>query len=725
MDGEAPPFLKGSETPLANENFSSLDEEKTLREVHSYLFDKYVLIGKVIDARKLHHKHFYSLEMDYGHQAYLDKLSSQRYTILQALERLEKRTAEVLYQKQLWFTWVRKVQDEEDAAREKEQKKVKQEAALFKRHWETLKARVDLRRKREEEKRQEAYLEKAYQKRMGMASDSDDESWDPIEDIAQDNRDRYIDLIKNFLWMDVLDHEKDFTLGAGEVPEQTTVEAKHSRKKKAKAAAKSGAARASDSKGGSSSRKAATQIAGQERLIAVLESSQPDAGANLQEPDKSNIETKEQMRKRLGEGVKKVYEPVLGPPVIDNLENPRETYEKTAPMTDDEIETAVKDIEEIKLLLFCRLLLGQASLLPAALRAKSVQEFFNDATITQSDLRDLCLKVEKPTLQEIRDACADFARGDEADENPEAEVEDEDEEDIVDLVTLNSQFSHLQPRQWLAQKVTEHLTKTAPAFQKQRKKMKKKEKMKKKKLQKIKITICGKSIWNHASERAMSRDGWLQFSIMAKDCHVKHAFQLCRNWAEFSELSLLILWQYFPASNWSMWGSDSLMRQLLQLGFIPYFIDFEAHKHSSHNRTARPMKGRRAPTEVHARNIIAGHMKRNDPVTRRFLQYLMMRTGEVLLLVRDGKTGRVITAPPVDQLWTYRKKRGSEWENVLEVGPEYFDKTALLREWHFGFDDYYDVFIWDFLPNNDSTYIYNVITMVSISLTSPGTSPIN
>ena len=89
-------------------------------------------------------------------------------------------------------------------------------------------------------------------------------------------------------------------------------------------------------------------------------------------------------------------------------------------------------------------------------------------------------------------------------------------------------------------------------------------------------------------------------------------------------------------------------------------------------------------------------------------------------MVRDGKTGRVITAPPEEHLWTYRKKQGfgaaskNEWQNILEVGPDYCALTDRLRQWRFGFDDYYDVFIWDFVPGQTSTQTYNVVITVSL-----------
>lgn len=249
---------------------------------------------------------------------------------------------------------------------------------------------------------------------------------------------------------------------------------------------------------------------------------------------------------------------------------------------------------------------------------------------------------------------------------------------------------------------------------------------KKTKSHKTKVTLCGKTIWNHASENAMSRDGWLQFSVIAKDCDLKHAIQLCRNWTEFSELNLLTLWQYFPASNWVSWGANRLVQQLQELQFFPYFMDLTAGQASRHHQTGSRSQFRRAHDIIESRNTIVGHMKRNDPVTRRFIQYLLMRTGELLVMVRDGKTGRVITAPPEEHLWTYRKKQGlgraskNEWQTCLEMGHDYCALTDILREWHFGFDDYYDVFIWDFVPGQSAIDTYNIVVTVRSLLNPSG-----
>ncbi|RSL70419.1 hypothetical protein CEP53_001891 [Fusarium sp. AF-6] len=644
LDNDAPEYLKNAQQPLANDEFEAIDDKKTLREVHSHFFAKYVLLGNVIDARKLHHKHFYSLNVDYGHQAYIDKLI-------------------ILYQKEQWFSWVREVQEEEEANDEKEQKKVKQEAALFKRHVKKLEGRLAKMRQKEEQKRQDAYLEDAYRERMAMAAEEDDEAWDPIEDMEHLKRNRYIDLIKHFLWLKTMEEEEEDLPPLEEIPplEPSPPPEPQKPSKKAKKKAKAKAAKAG----------------GQGRLLAALKEGRYPTPTELPEPDRNDIETEEEMRNRLSHGVKKNYDNVWGFQIVGTMENSYETHEKTAPMTNDEIESTVSDIRQIKHLLFCRLLLGQASMLAAALHANSVAE---------SDLRDLCLEVEEPTLQDIRDACADFARGDSAEEEEDAdeaaEEEDEDDETFEELVNGDRRYKNLHTDDWLLEKFLGKLEKKNPSKKKKKKKQKSKKKTK--------------------------------FSVMAKDCDLKHAIQLCRNWAEFSDLNLLTLWQYFPASNWSAWGNNRLIQQLQELGFFPYFVDLEAQKHSRHNQIGGRSSSRRQHDIVETRNIIVGHMKRNDPITRRFLQYLSMRTGELLVMVRDGKTGRVITAPPEEQLWTYRIKQGlgraskNEWRNVLEVGPLYFDMTDMLREWRFGFDDYYDVFIWDFVPCQSSLDMYNV-----------------
>ncbi|RSM20261.1 hypothetical protein CDV31_000755 [Fusarium ambrosium] len=324
LDNEAPEYLKNAQQPLANDEFEAIDDEKTLREVHPHLFDKYVLLGNVIDARKLHHKHFYSLNVDYGHQAYIDKLISQRHIVLKAMQRAEKRTTQVLYQKEQWFSWVREVQEEEEANDEKE----RQTGSCTK----------------EEQKRQDAYLEDAYRERMAMAAEEDDEAWDPIEDMEHLKRNRYIYLIKYSLWLKTMEEEEEDLPPLEEIPplEPSPPPEPQKPSKKAKKKAKAKAAKA----GGSSSAQTSSSEThtGQGRLLAALKEGRYPTPAELLEPDRNNIETEEEMRNRLSHGVKKNYDNVWGFQIVGTMENPYETHEKTAPMTNNEIESTVSDI---------------------------------------------------------------------------------------------------------------------------------------------------------------------------------------------------------------------------------------------------------------------------------------------------------------------------------------------------------------------------------------------
>ncbi|KAI2637266.1 hypothetical protein GGS21DRAFT_489042 [Xylaria nigripes] len=722
---EAPDYLKSNAVPLANETFEVLNDEGVLRQIHSHLFLEYVLLGKVIDARRLHHKHFYPRKMDYGHQAYLDTLSNRRHIVLRALERLEKRTAQVLYEKEKWFNWVREVQREEETTREKEGKKIKLEAAMFKRHWKRMEARLRIQRKKEETRIQDAFLEAAYQERMNAAaeSDADIEMWDPIEDFVEDERGRYVDLIKHFLWLEVLSDQDEEDSSAMAQPSTSTavtdpVIPETGQKKKPKKKPKAKLPDASNSLAKSTSSGDTDLNAnqtGQTRILDVIDrlGANPRTSGKDAEPDPSNIETEEEMRKRLKEGVQKNYDDIRGPIFVGSLEMPHGSHDRTAPMGDDEIDILMQEIKEIKLLLFCRLLLSHASLLPAALRAANVDEFLSDTDITETDLRDICLKVEKPSLQDIRDACADLMREDE----PDVEEDEDDlypEASVEDIILQSRSYRHLEDPDLFMYSMMARQTK---GLDKSASKKANYSKAESTRPRKMKVQICGKSIWNYSSESSMTRDGWLQFSVLAKDCDLKHAVQLCRNWDEFSQLNFLASWQYFPASHWLSWGADRLTKQLHDLGFFPFFTDLDA-KSTSHHYQAGGARSqhRRKHHFVEARNLMVGHMKRKDPVTRRFLQYCSMRTGELLLAVIDGRTGKVLTAPKdKDALWTLRYKMGmgraakNEWETVLEVGPDYFVGVELYRNWHLGFDDYLEVWIWSFVPGEDGFMLYNVI----------------
>ena len=84
-----------------------------------------------------------------------------------------------------------------------------------------------------------------------------------------------------------------------------------------------------------------------------------------------------------------------------------------------------------------------------------------------------------------------------------------------------------------------------------------------------------------------------------------------------------------------------MRQQLLHLGFIPFFMGDEADKVTQYFQTGSRGMARRAHQVVEMRNFLCGNIKRDDPVSRRFIQYLSMETWEIRALVRDRKTGRV------------------------------------------------------------------------------------
>ena len=463
----------------------------------------------------------------YGHQHYLDNLQNQKFIVTHALERLERRTAEVMYTKQNWFKWVRECQDEEETQRENEKKKIKREAALFKRHWNQFKLRMKELRAKEDAKRQDKYLEEAYNERMSM--EEEEAMWDPIDDVVEDEHGTYVDMINMFLML-----KEEASEECGSVDGNST----------------GNDFKTSKGKGQKKSSK--------EESI-----------------DKAGLETRAQMRKRLKEGVEYAHRVQLR----GTIENPVELADRSAPLPDDEIDRLIEEISEIKHLLFCRFLLSHASLFPAAVRANSVEEFLNDNEVHDSDLRDLCLKMEKPGLQEVRDACADLVRGEEEDD------EDNDEE-MQDEVVKDK-----KPRKiWQVGPTRRH--KKLPEIwnpkrndQLQKRNQRKREVMGQgekgnngtyidfgafddeieNRGKKIRVKVCGKVIYNYPSEKAMSRGGWLHFCIIAKDSNLLDAVSLCRHWDEFFELNILAVYQFFPAANWLQWLGDRLKQQLLQM----------------------------------------------------------------------------------------------------------------------------------------------------------------
>lgn len=98
-----PVYLTRTSLPLANQTFADVESESVLKELHDRFLLRYNLLDRVVRARKLHHSRLYADNLDYGHARYLDTLQSQKFVVLQALERLERRTSEVVFGKQNRF----------------------------------------------------------------------------------------------------------------------------------------------------------------------------------------------------------------------------------------------------------------------------------------------------------------------------------------------------------------------------------------------------------------------------------------------------------------------------------------------------------------------------------------------------------------------------------------------------------------------------------------------
>ena len=132
--------------------------------------------------------------------------------------------------------------------------------------------------------------------------------------------------------------------------------------------------------------------------------------------------------------------------------------------------------------------------------------------------------------------------------------------------------------------------------------------------------------------------------------------------------------------------------------------------------------GRRTHAVLEARNFVCAHIKRNDPASRRFIQYLSMQTHRMLLLVRDAKTGGIISKPPEEDLWLIREKSGigraakNEWNIIKKVGSEFFKEMEDHRRWHFGFVEHYDLYIWDNAAGGSFVDLYNAIQGVGQAL---------
>ena len=578
--------------------------------------------------------------------------------VVRALERLERRTAEVLYAQRRWFQLVRERQDEEEAARMKESEMVKKEAKLFRRHWKEVEARVKEKRAAEEVKRQEAALEEAYTLRKAeMSAEEGDEEWDPIEDAVEEERGAFVDMMRHLLWLGSSAQDRSLEAGVSKssaekqpIPDDPATTA----------AGIDGKGKENVDPSASKSKNARKRDKKKEKAL-MISKPESNGSSDVEETGEVKVElneTRENMRKRLTEGVR--FQPgagIRGPMTAGTIESPLATHGRIPGMPTDEVDRTLKEVAEIKLYLFSRLLLSQAAILPAAIRAESVDEFLTDAEVTTQDLRDLCLRVEKPSLQEVRDACADFFRGEREEDEGKSDEDSDDEEDPETKNLMKFKRNHV-PDKWRSrheEEVDERKAAISVIAESDQTlvdfgKIEDGEF----KHRKVRVKVCGKTIWNYPSSSPVPRQGWLHYSIIAKNSRVFDAIELCRNWDEFWELNVLAVFRYFPCPHWEQWCGNRFRQQLLQLGFIPYLQFDEAETHTVQRQASG--QGQKVHAAVEYKNVIAAHIKRNDAISRRFVPYLSMQAGTVVLLVRDAKTGRVLVTPPDEHCWLVRER---------------------------------------------------------------------
>lgn len=75
--------------------------------------------------------------------------------------------------------------------------------------------------------------------------------------------------------------------------------------------------------------------------------------------------------------------------------------------------------------------------------------------------------------------------------------------------------------------------------------------------------------------------------------------------------------------------------------------------------------------------------------------------------------------PPKEELWLVREKAGigraskNEWTVTREVGFQLFEQLEAARKWTLGFNDHYDIIIWDIQAGEDFWNVHSVVQQVS------------
>lgn len=296
------------------------------------------------------------------------------------------------------------------------------------------------------------------------------------------------------------------------------------------------------------------------------------------EPDMAQIESRREMQSRLIEGTKFQS----GMLVSEGPNEQRVTSDRMPGIPAPEVNRLLDEVAEIKIFLLCRLLLRDVVLLAAAKKANSLDNFFNNPEVKTQELRELCLKLEEPQLQDIRDACADFFRADDEDSSVETDEDSADSEGEIYQPSMKRRrhTKDALPDIWQSKK--EKRLRSAEAENSASKEaiaesvkqygeepgtridFGRIEDHGEFKKANLRVKICGRNIYNYPKKGSMSRRGWFHFSMIAKDCTVWKSMELSKSWDEFFELNILNLHLYFPSPQWSEWQGGMVRSQFLQ-----------------------------------------------------------------------------------------------------------------------------------------------------------------
>lgn len=642
-----------------------------------------------------------------------------------ALQRLEKRVLNAQYSKAQWYLWVNTLQAEADANSEAEQKKAKAEAVLFKEHQKNMNK---LREETEAERRLEEEKE---------------EVWDPIEQIISDARAGYVSLIKVLTRMEGVD-EREMQLAVKRAEEiGAPAEAELAARRTGDRADKlllqrqrqvvtAAAAGPPEEKQGFQHERSHSEGVKDElekrnrRRMAAL-------GLNPTVEDEAKGE--EVPRKEPGKKKKSGKKGKGGRGKRDLPELPHEEEEEgdkvVSPEDSDSDPLDSKDPEDAELMaltqrvmeviaasrpeaytgeegaarvraevrtvheyLLLRSIITSPSLLSVAINSPSIDAFLNDTTVRNTDLRDLTLRLSRPTDESIRNACADcWAAGGMNDvENKEEEEEEEDS-----------------------------LVKLPPPKEKEKGRRKRRKGGKRKKPvnkevsgdggksgdgKRGRVRVCGRWVYNYP-EAKMPRRGWLQFAVLT-GATIFTAAGLCNSWKEFYELNILALSGYFRGlgNSWDSGGAGSpLIAHLRRIGFVPYALSNNSVSASGFTQSPRHSRGSSRPhAATEARNYIAASMSRDDPRVWRFVSLVQTHKAELIVYIRDCTTGEVTVEPPDEEKWIIRDKLGTgrlhrgKWVIRQPFDKNFKARLERDRLWKFNFRDCLDIIIWDRLP---------------------------